>query len=117
MKKNKELTNQGIKLTREEMLAKIPEEASVRFHIGLERGTLKVELYVPRGEDLQKPHEQDECYIVTRGHGQFIMGEQTVDFKPMDFLFVPAGVPHRFVNFGDEMEAWVIFYGPPGGEY
>ena len=110
------LIGEGVKLTREEMIAHIPEEAKVRFHIGLERGSLKVELYVPRGEDLQKPHEQDECYIVTRGNGQFEMGKESVDFKPGDFLFVPAGIPHRFINFGDKMEAWVIFYGPPGGE-
>ena len=110
------LIDKGVKLTREEMIAHISEEAKIRFHIGLERGSLKVELYVPRGEDLQTPHEQDECYIVTRGNGQFVMGEETVDFKPCDFLFVPAGIPHRFINFGDEMEAWVIFYGPQGGE-
>ncbi len=116
VKTNKDLSNQGVKLTREEMRAKIPEDASIRFHIGLERGTLKVELYVPRKEDLQQPHTQDECYIVTKGRGQFEMGTQTVDFKPGDFLFVPAGIPHRFVNFGDEMETWVIFYGPQGGE-
>lgn len=110
------MSNKGVKLTREEMIAHIPEEAKIRFRIGLERGSLKVELYVPRGKDLQKPHEQDECYIVTRGNGQFVMGEETVDFKPGDFLFVPAGISHRFINFGDEMEAWVIFYGPLGGE-
>lgn len=108
--------NEGVKLTPEDMRAHIPEEALVRFHIGLNRGQLKVELYVPRGEDFQQPHDQDECYIVIEGHGQFVMGEHIVDFKPGDFLFVPAGMSHKFINFGDKMEAWVIFYGPPGGE-
>ncbi len=115
-KATKPANRDGVKLTREEMRVNIADDASVRFHIGLERGTLKVELYVPRGVDMQQPHEQDECYIITKGNGQFEMGEQTVDFKPGDFLFVPAGIPHRFVNFGEEMEAWVIFYGPLGGE-
>jgi hypothetical protein len=29
---------------------------------------------------------------------------------------VPAGVPHRFVDFSDDFETWVVFYGPKGGE-
>jgi uncharacterized RmlC-like cupin family protein len=39
-----------------------------------------------------------------------------VHFGPGDFLFVPAGIEHRFVNFTDDFSTWVIFYGPKGGE-
>lgn len=106
----------GKRLTQEEMRSHIPEDAEKRFHVGFERGQLLVELYIPRGEDLQQPHDRDECYVVTRGEGRFVMGDETVDFKPGDFLFVPAGVPHRFTDFGEEMEAWVMFYGPVGGD-
>ncbi|MDQ3378133.1 MAG: cupin domain-containing protein, partial [Actinomycetota bacterium] len=35
---------------------------------------------------------------------------------PGDALFVPAGVEHRFENFTDDLVAWVVFYGPEGGE-
>ena len=31
-------------------------------------------------------------------------------------LFVPAGVEHRFEDFTDDFAAWVVFYGPEGGE-
>jgi len=82
----------------------------------LERGQLQVELYIPKEEDLQTPHERDECYVIAKGSGQFIMGDKTIDFKPGDFLFVPARMPHKFINFGAEMETWVIFYGPVGGD-
>jgi mannose-6-phosphate isomerase-like protein (cupin superfamily) len=41
---------------------------------------------------------------------------QTVTFGPGDFLLVPAGVPHRFRDFGESMMTWVMFYGPEGGE-
>ena len=116
MNKNKGLIYEGIKLTREEMLANISDDAPIRFHIGLERGTLKVELYVPKKDDYQEPHDQDECYIITRGSGKFQVGSKTVEFKAGDFLFAPAGIDHRFLDFGEEMEAWVIFYGPRGGE-
>ncbi len=33
-----------------------------------------------------------------------------------DFLFVPAGVEHRFENFTSDFATWVFFYGPVGGE-
>lgn len=43
------------------------------------------------------------------------MGGETVPFRPGDFLFVPAGMSHRFEDFGDDMAVWVMFYGPKGG--
>ncbi len=110
------LINKGVKLSPTDMLSNISEEALVRFHVGLERGQLQVELYAPKTEDFQTPHDRDECYVITRGSGQFSMGDQIVDFKAGDFLFVPAGMEHKFSNFGDQMETWVIFYGPIGGD-
>ncbi|MEG9861873.1 MAG: cupin domain-containing protein [Parvularculales bacterium] len=115
MKKHKP-SAKGMKLTPEDMRLNIPENAGKRFHTGFERGQLQVELYSPKKEDRQKPHDRDECYVITRGTGKFIMGDEETDFKTGDFLFVPAGMPHKFVDFGDEMETWVIFYGPEGGE-
>lgn len=99
-----------------DMREQIPGPDGARFHIGLMRGELQVELYVPQSEDLQQPHSRDECYVVVRGEGSFQMGDEIVPFATGDFLFVPAGMEHRFLNFGDRMEAWVIFYGPEGGE-
>ena len=43
------------------------------------------------------------------------MGGEVVPFGVGDFFFVPAGVTHRFVDFGEAMKTWVIFYGPDGG--
>jgi hypothetical protein len=31
-------------------------------------------------------------------------------------LFVSAGVVHRFEDFSDDLETWVVFYGTKGGE-
>jgi mannose-6-phosphate isomerase-like protein (cupin superfamily) len=80
------------------------------------RGTLSLEYYAPRGTDVQEPHEQDELYVVIAGSGTFVCGGRNVPFGPHDVLFVPARMPHRFEGFGDDFEAWVIFYGPRGGE-
>ncbi|MFT4663412.1 MAG: mannose-6-phosphate isomerase-like protein (cupin superfamily) [Polaribacter sp.] len=65
---------------------------------------------------MQEPHKQDEVYVVISGTGTFINGETTSPFGPRDFLFVPAGVEHRFVDFTDDFSTWVIFYGKNGGE-
>ena len=50
-------------------------------------GSLTVELYQPLDEDLQQPHDRDECYVVTDGTGLFEMGNETVSFAPGDFIF------------------------------
>ena len=73
------------------------------------RGSLQVELYRPVKVNLQQPHSRDECYFFTDGSGKFEMGDETVPFVEGDFLFVAAGVPHRFTEFGDSITCWVIF--------
>ena len=65
--------------------------------------------------DHQKPHDRGECYFIIEGYGKFEMGDEIISFGPGDFLFAPAGLPHRFADFGDTMSTWVVFYGPNGG--
>ena len=79
-------------------------------------GSLSVEVYKPKLTDLQTPHNRDEIYVVISGSGKFINGNRTVEFKAGDFLFVPAGIEHRFINFTNDFSTWVFFYGPDGGE-
>ena len=86
------------------------------FKTLFEHGTLSVEVYRPDKVDLQQPHEQDEVYVIISGEGEFLNSGERVNFGPGDFLFVPAGVEHRFENFSSDFSTWVIFYGPKGGE-
>ena len=86
------------------------------YGILLEHGTLELGYYKPAGEDLQQPHDRDEVYVVRSGHGVFECDGRTRPFEPGEALFVPAGVVHRFKEFSDDFTAWVIFYGPKGGE-
>ena len=76
------------------------------------RDTLSVEIYKPDRVDLQNPHDQDELYIIIAGSGDFLYEEEVIPFKAGDFLFVPAGVVHRFQNFTNDFSTWVIFFGP-----
>lgn len=86
------------------------------YGVALRRGTLELALYLPPGRDDQKPHEQDEVYVVVSGSGRFVSDGVETDFGPGDALFVPAGVEHRFVEHSEDTRVWVLFYGPPGGE-
>jgi mannose-6-phosphate isomerase-like protein (cupin superfamily) len=75
----------------------------------------------PRGEDPQTPHEQDEIYVVTEGHGSFALGRDEAAlerrrFGPGDVIFAPAGWVHRFEDFSDDFATWVVFWGAKGGE-
>jgi len=76
-----------------------------------EHGTLEVEVYKPEKVDLQQPHTRDEVYIVIAGRGFFINDGVRSAIKEGDFLFVPAGIEHRFENFTDDFSTWVLFYG------
>lgn len=106
------------RFTLAEAAAALPDQSAgrLRYATLFQRGSLSVELYAPQGEDLQTPHAQDELYVVLSGSGEFLNGDERHPFRPGDVLFVPAGVEHRFLNFTDDFQTWVIFYGPEGGE-
>ena len=79
-------------------------------------GSLAVELYSPKGDDPQLPHDRDEVYVVARGAGTFFDGAARHAVGPGTFLFVAAGQVHRFEDFSADFAVWVFFYGPSGGE-
>jgi mannose-6-phosphate isomerase-like protein (cupin superfamily) len=82
----------------------------------MRHGSLEVRFYAPGGTDPQTPHDRDEVYVVVNGSGWFLRGDERHKFNPGDFLFAPAHVEHRFEDFSDNLELWVVFYGPEGGE-
>lgn len=104
------------RMTPEKALAAVAASDDGLYGVLLEHGTLELGYYRPLGKDDQEPHEQDEIYIVHTGSGEFLLGEERIAFAPGDALFVPAGVEHRFVDFPEDFGAWVVFYGPEGGE-
>ena len=103
-------------MTIAEALERLPSPEGKRFALVFQHGSLVVEIYAPRDTDPQTPHARDEIYFVAAGSGEFICGTNRTRFGPTDFLFVAAGVEHRFENFTDDFAVWVIFYGPEGGE-
>jgi mannose-6-phosphate isomerase-like protein (cupin superfamily) len=105
-----------------ELLRRLPGPTSPRWPDGerfveaFRHGTLVVELYAPRGTDPQTPHDRDEVYFVISGSGDFVTDGKRSPCTAGDALFVAANVAHRFENFTVDFAAWVVFYGPAGGE-
>ena len=97
-------------------IAALPPPEAEQYVVPFCHGTLELGLYAPRGSDPQGPHTRDELYVVMRGTGRFVNGPARTAFAPGDALFVPAGIVHRFEAFTDDFVAWVVFYGPEGGE-
>ena len=105
-----------------QMMASMPGPASAEwpngepYAVGLSHGTMSLGFYSPVGNDPQQPHDQDELYIIHSGTGQIVIDGARHSFAPGDAFFVAAGAIHRFENFTTGFSAWVVFWGPAGGE-
>ncbi|HSK70264.1 MAG TPA: cupin domain-containing protein [Pyrinomonadaceae bacterium] len=105
-----------MKFTIEEFLEKLPLPANEKWKEGVwftnafSKGNFELEFFAPKGKDYQTPHEKDEIYVVVRGSGEFVKGNERLDFTAGDVLFVEAGVEHRFENFSEDFATWVIFF-------
>lgn len=87
----------------------------------MRHGSMTLRFYKPPVVDPQSPHDQDEIYIVQSGHGTIHCGSSEESLEPRsvgpgDAIFVPAGAIHRFVDHSPDFAAWVVFWGPVGGE-
>jgi mannose-6-phosphate isomerase-like protein (cupin superfamily) len=103
-------------MTVDKALQSVRDSDDGLYGVLLKNGSMELGFYKPIGNDEQSPHDQDEIYIVRTGSGNFVCGDQRIPFQPGDALFVAAGVDHRFTDFSDDFAAWVVFYGPAGGE-
>jgi mannose-6-phosphate isomerase-like protein (cupin superfamily) len=103
-------------LTPEAAQQLLEEQAGSPFAILMKHGTMQVEYFQPVGTDKQEPHAQDELYFIAAGNSRFERNGEVVSVNKGDVLFVPAGMPHRFIHFSADFATWVVFYGPQGGE-
>jgi mannose-6-phosphate isomerase-like protein (cupin superfamily) len=65
---------------------------------------------VPAGaDDDQKPHTEDEIYVVTAGQATLEAGGDAVPVGPGSVLYVPANEPHHFTHITSDLAALVLF--------
>jgi mannose-6-phosphate isomerase-like protein (cupin superfamily) len=111
-----------MKVSINQALARLPADPTDTYPDGvpfvrmMSGGTMSVEVFAPKGEDLQQPHTQDELYFIHSGTGRIVINGQRFEAAAGDAFFVAAGVAHKFENFSDDFATWVVFYGPQGGE-
>ena len=100
----------------EPMANVIDRSERLPFRFVFEHGTLQAGVYMPGAEDHQRPHNRDEVYVVIAGSGTVYNAGERAQFRPGDFIFVPAFAEHRFEDYTPDFALWVLFYGPEGGE-
>jgi mannose-6-phosphate isomerase-like protein (cupin superfamily) len=65
---------------------------------------------VPAGAvDAQRPHHEDEAYVVVAGRGALRVGAEDHAVEPGTVAFVGAGVEHRFHSLTEDLTALVFF--------
>ena len=87
--------------------------AYLRF---LNERTLPAGLYAldPGDADTQKPHRQDELYLVMSGRALLTVGAETTYVARGSVVFVPAGMPSRFHHITEDLRVMVVFSPPEG---
>jgi mannose-6-phosphate isomerase-like protein (cupin superfamily) len=83
----------------------------------LRAGSLSAGTYsIPAtGFDDQRPHREDEVYLVLTGAGSVTAGGRTAPVAPGTSLFVPRGEPHRFHDITEDLTMLVVFAPPYTG--
>src|SRR4051794_35938642 len=60
------------------------------------------------GLDDQRPHTEDEIYVVTTGRATIVTPDGTAEVRPGSVIFVPAGEEHRFVDVTEDLALLVV---------
>ena len=66
----------------------------------------------PGHDDTQTPHDQDEVYVVVGGSAVLDVAGQRTPVTAGSVAYVPARVPHRFVDITDDLRVVVVFAPP-----
>ena len=63
--------------------------------------------------DMQKPHDDDEVYLVLQGKARMRIGEQERAVGPGTALYVGASTEHSFFEIEEDMTLLVMFAQSP----
>ena len=68
------------------------------------------------GPPLHIHTREDETFYVLDGEVEFLLGEETVTARRGDFVNIPRGTVHRFINTGTDTARLVLTFTPAGIE-
>jgi cytidylate kinase len=87
-----------------------------RYLEALRTGAASVGLYHLRkgAEDEQRPHAEEEVYLVLEGRGRFRLGDEDCDVEPGALFAVPRRVEHRFHSITVDL-LLLVFFAPAEG--
>ena len=74
-----------------------------------------VEVAPHGGPPLHVHHIQEETIHVLKGRFKVRCGDVTSILEPGGFAYLPAGLPHAFLNLTDETAEVIVVYVPGGG--
>ena len=69
------------------------------------------------GPPLHVHHVQDETFHVLKGRYKVRVGDDITVLEEGGFAFLPAGLPHAFLNLTDDPGEVLIVYVPGGGHH
>jgi quercetin dioxygenase-like cupin family protein len=64
--------------------------------------------------DEQRPHAEDEVYVVVSGRASFRAGGREQAVAPGSLVFVERAAEHRFVDITEDLTV-LVFFAPPEG--
>lgn len=98
-----------------ELQSRLADSGRVYYEF-LRRESMSLGLYeLPAGGvDPQRPHTEDEMYVVLRGRARFRVGLDVRSVGPGDVLFVDAGAAHAFEDIAEALSVIVCFAPPEG---
>jgi quercetin dioxygenase-like cupin family protein len=76
-----------------------------------------VEVAPRGGPPLHVHHRQDETIHVLKGRYKVRIGEDVFVLEEGGFAYLPAGVPHAFLNLTGEPGEVIVVYVPGGGHH
>ena len=64
-------------------------------------------------EPLHRHEKSDLLVILLRGKGKMTVGDRKLLMQAGDIVFIPKGVPHRFVNTDATLSIGLALFAPP----
>jgi quercetin dioxygenase-like cupin family protein len=76
-----------------------------------------VEVAPKGGPPMHIHHKQDESIYVLKGSYKIRSGDETFHLDEGGFAYLPAGLPHAFLNLTDYPGEIIVIYTPGGGRH